>query len=105
MKEVNYLRYLDAENRLRIRFELERGQVVLFAVQLECEFTSHGWIPVVRYDTAHGFAHRDRMHPYQETEKTELRTRNYKEGLTFAMDDLETNWQIYRRRYEQWLKK
>lgn len=105
MREVKYLRHLDEENILRIRFQLDRGQVTFFSVQLECRFEEYGWIPVVRYDTAHGFAHRDKMHPYRETEKTELRTRNYKEGLTFAIDDLETNWHVYRRRYEEWLKK
>jgi len=105
MREVKYLRHLDEENILRTRFELERGQVVSFAVQLECEFAGHGKIPVVRYDTAHGFVHRDKMHPYRDTEKTEIPVRSYKEGLSFAINDLETNWQVYRRRYEEWLKK
>jgi len=105
MREVQYLRYLDGENRLRIRFELERGQVASFVVQLECEIEGHAWLPIVRYDTAHGFAHRDKMHPYRETEKTEIPTRNFKQGLTFAIGDMETNWQAYRRRHEEWLKK
>lgn len=105
MREVKYLRFLDSENILRIRFELERGEVVSFMVQFECDFHEQGWTPVVRYDTAHGFAHRDKMVPHRDTEKMELPVSSYKEGLTFAIQDLETNWQDYRRRYEEWLKK
>lgn len=105
MREVKYLRFLDGENLLRVRFELERGEVIAFSVQLESDFEGHGWFPVVRYDTAHGFAHRDKMHPSRETEKTEIPTRSFKQGLTFAIGDLENNWREYRRRYEEWLKK
>ena len=36
--------------------ELERGEVLNFVVQLECRFEEK-WSPVMRFDTAHGFAH------------------------------------------------
>ena len=104
MRVISYRRFLDNDNLLRIRFELERGQVFSFTVQLECFFHRQGWTPIIRCDTAHGFAHRDKMHPYQHAEKMEMPVSNYKEGLTFAIGDLETNWQEYRRRYEEWLK-
>lgn len=74
-------------------------------VQLECrhaegeEFTA-----VIRYDTAHGFAHLDRLHPYQRAEKSTVATQDNNEALTFAIDDLVKNWSGYRRRYEEWLK-
>ncbi|NHZ72671.1 MAG: hypothetical protein GWP17_06280 [Aquificales bacterium] len=62
------------------------------------------WTAVIRYATAHNFAHCDKLHPYQATEKTVMATQNYNEALTFALDDLQDNWQHYRRRYERWLK-
>ncbi|MEK7672161.1 MAG: hypothetical protein AAB344_08080 [Bacteroidota bacterium] len=60
---------------------------------------------MIRYDTAHGFAHCDRLHPYEETAKTRLATQEYDEALTFAIDELVKNWSSYRRRYEEWLSK
>ena len=104
MRHVEFRRLIDENNALRVRFELERGAVLAFVVQLECKFGEE-WMPVIRYDTAHGFAHRDTIHPSQQTKKTELKVGSYKEALNFAMDDLEANWSEYRRRYEIWLKK
>ncbi len=102
---VEFRRYLNDENALRVGFELEHGLVLKFVVQLECRFSEGGeWRPVVRYDAAHGFAHCDRLHPYEKTTKTTMATRNYNEALTFAIDDLASNWSEYRRRYEQWLR-
>jgi hypothetical protein len=105
MRTVEFRRLLDAENALRVRFELEHGEIVMFVVQLECCFDGNVWTPIIRYDTAHGFAHRDRMHPHHDAEKTEMRVRDFNEGLTVAMFDLTNNWSDYRRRYEEWLKK
>lgn len=64
MRTVEFRRLLDYDNALRVMFETERGQILRFVVQLECQFVEDGeWIPVVRYDTAHGYAHRDVLHP------------------------------------------
>jgi hypothetical protein len=106
MRHVEFQRFLSADNILRAWFELERGQVHKFMVQLECYIDDQDeWIPVVRYDTAHGFAHCDRLHPYAPTTKTKMTTRDYNEALTFAIQDLAENWGIYRRRFERWLRK
>ena len=105
MRLVEFRRFLDNDNALRVRFELEQGRVTKFMVQLECRFANDAkWIPVVRYDTAHGFAHCDKLHPYKAATKVEIATRNNNEALTTAMNDLANNWRGYRRRYEQWLK-
>ena len=104
MREVEFHRYLSGDNALRVRFEIEHGQVTKFMVQLECNFSDGDLTPVVRYDTAHGFAHCDRMHPYKETTKTEVASRNYNEALNIAINDLANNWAEYRRRYEEWLR-
>jgi hypothetical protein len=106
MRPVEFHRYLDDDNTLRVGFELEHGQVVKFIVQLECRFAEgREWTPVIRYDTAHGFAHCDRLHPYEEAAKTTLATQDYNEALTFAIHDLVSNWSVYRRRYEEWLRR
>jgi hypothetical protein len=103
MRSVKFRRLLDHNNALRVKFELTQGKVSKFMVQLECQLTEE-WIPVVRYDTAHNFAHCDVLHPYEATLKTRMPVQNYNEALTFAIEDLTQNWVAYRRRYEQWLK-
>lgn len=105
MRTVEFRRLLDEENALRVRFELEKGNILKFVVQLECSFDGKNWVPVVRYDTAHGFAHRDLLHPRQPAEKTEMNVRDFNEGLTIALFDLTNHWKDYRKRYEKWLKK
>jgi hypothetical protein len=104
VRQVQFRRLLDEENVLRVSFNLEHGQVDAFAVQLECSFSDGNWTPIVRYDTAHGLAHQDKMHPWKQKEKIEIPVSNFKEGLNFAIDDLLRNWKKYRRRYEEWLR-
>ena len=104
MRQVDFQQYLDSHSRLRVRFDLEHGKVVRFTIQLEGLFGEQ-WVAVVRYDTAHGFAHCDRLHPYEDAAKIEMPTQDYNEALTVAMEDLITNWQSYRRRYETWLRR
>jgi len=87
---------------MRIHFEVARGRVLKFVVQLECEFDGERH-PVVRYDTAHGFAHRDVLHPSGEVEKIDLREDDLSKALTLAISDIAANWGNYRRRYERWL--
>ena len=54
MRTVEFRRLLDEDNALRVRFELESGDVMMFLVQLECKFEDK-WLPVVRYDTGTWF--------------------------------------------------
>lgn len=103
MRTVEFRRLFDDKNAARVQFTLERDDVLEFVVQLECRFNGD-WFPVVRYDTAHGFAHRDLLHPAGETAKSEMQVKDFNEGLTFAIRDLTSNWEKYRARYEQWLK-
>lgn len=103
MRQVEFRQLLDEANALRVQFEIERDEVLRFVVQLECRLMDE-WQAVVRYDTAHDFAHRDLMRPSGQTEKMELSLRDYNEALTFAIADLKLNWQNYRERYEAWMK-
>ncbi len=104
MRTVEFRRLFDEANAARVQFNLERNQVVKFVVQLECRFNDE-WTPVVRYDTAHNYAHRDLLFPSGESEKTPTTIVDFNEALTFAIYDLNQNWQNYRERYEQWLEK
>ncbi len=103
MRTVEYRRLLDDQNAVRIRFELEQNRVLRFVVQLECHYGDK-WHPVVRYDTAHSSAHRDMLHPFKKTVKTQMATQDYNQALTFAIKDLTDSWERYRQRYERWLK-
>ena len=60
MHEIEYLFYLASEetDRLRIIARKDKGEILEFVAQYEA-LISGIWRPVVRYDTAHGFAHRD----------------------------------------------
>ena len=71
-----------------------------FRVQLET-LIEREWLPVVRYDTAHGFAHRDLMSRHGEVEKTPLFNQDTNDALTFAESDLKTNWLSYRNRFRE----
>lgn len=105
MRTVEFRRLLDYDNALRVMFESERGQIVRFVVQLECQIEEDGeWIPIVRYDTAHGYAHRDIMRPHKKEEKTKMSVMDYNEAFTIAMDDVVEKRYDYRRSYEEWLK-
>jgi hypothetical protein len=54
---------------------------------------------VVRYDTAHGFSHRDQYDNRGRAIKTPLLAFNFNQALTFAEADLKANWIIYRERF------
>ncbi len=105
MRTVEFRRLLDYDNALRVMFETERGQILRFVVQLECQVAEDDdWIPVVRYDTAHGYAHRDILHPTKTEEKTEMSVQDYNEAFTIAMNYVVEKRYDYRRRYEEWLR-
>lgn len=87
---------------MRVRFTKERGRITQFLVQLECVVDDE-WYIIMRYDTAHDFAHCDVLHPDGTEEKTALATLDYNEAFTFAQFDLRSNWKKYRDRYERWM--
>jgi len=48
----------ELEDRIRVSAMKEKGQVFKFVVQYEALLKGK-WRPIVRYDTSHGFAHKD----------------------------------------------
>lgn len=56
------------------------------------------WKPVVRYDCAHGYAHRDRFNLKGEQGKEDLKM-SYADALTFADDDIDNQWETYQENF------
>lgn len=104
--DKEYTFYLSPErvDRFRYLHRLERGQIVRFCVQYEA-WIQDEWRPIVRYDTAHGYPHRDLLYPDRSQDKREFRGYKAEEVLTLGERDLKTNWQHYRAAYEQEMKR
>ncbi|MBI3801274.1 MAG: hypothetical protein HY268_30420 [Deltaproteobacteria bacterium] len=103
MNEKTFIRWLGSEDRSRQVVVLDEGKIVRFVVQYET-FLAGKWVPVVRYDTAHGFAHKDILSPSGETEKKVTVPYSYNEALTNAEVDVKLNWHRYREEFLQKVK-
>ena len=95
MKKTEFTIRLGPLDRLRERHNRSRGKITGFTVQYET-FWNGNWVVVVRYDTAHGFSHRDQYDSRGRAIKTPLFVLNFNQALTFAEADLKANWEIYR---------
>ena len=95
---TEYVIRLGPKDRYRHVHIRVRGRIVFFRLQLETFFDGE-WMPVVRYDTAHGFVHRDLLDRQGNTIKTPLFNQDLNDALTFAESDLKTNWLSYRKRF------
>ena len=62
-------------------------------------FVEGEWLSVIRYDTAHGFPHLDRIRADGTLEKISLLTMDLGEALTFADQDIDENWEQYKEAY------
>ncbi len=102
MKKIEYTFYLSPQqtDRLRVVAYKEKNKILEFIVQYEAKI-SHKWYPLVRYDTRHGFAHRDLVHGNGSSEKEPFLWQDYNLSLTYATEDLKHNWQKYRQRFEE----
>jgi hypothetical protein len=84
--------------RLRCSYVRVGKRVERFTVQLEVR-QADAWHPVVRYDNAHGFCHRDTLHPNGTQEKTPVFFGDLNASFTMAIDELRTNWAAHRDRF------
>ena len=86
------------EARLRCRYK-RRGQRILeYTVQLEVRYLGH-WQAVVRFDNAHGFCHRDEIHPDGTETKTPTFVGDANETFTRAIQEVQTHWESHRNRF------
>lgn len=88
------------EVRLRCWYRRRRRRIIQYTAQLEIRHGDH-WQPVVRYDNAHGFCHRDTIHADGTREKTPVYSGDANETFTYAIADLRSNWQAQRARFLQ----
>jgi len=103
--EISFVYSLDPEthDRLRVHALKEKEEIVSFIVQYEA-FIKGNWHPIVRYDTSHGFAHKDIIHYNGRKEKQPLYFPNYNFAFTFAIQDLKLLWRWYRTGFEKEMK-
>jgi len=95
IKDVKFIAMLTPADRYRHHHTRFRGDVISFTVQYETRLARR-WLPVVRYDTQHGFAHRDLLDKEGNKRKTPIFTEDYSEALSFAEHDIRSNWKIYK---------
>lgn len=85
-------------DRKRHEHLIEKGKISGFVVQYEI-LLENKWMPVVRYDTAHGYAHKDLINPDGSKEKIFMGVVDLNEALTLADRDINENWERYKDRY------
>jgi hypothetical protein len=85
-------------DRLRIRLCTERGQLTSVVVQYEALIKDE-WAAIVRYDTSHGYPHRDVLHPKGAKDKYSLSFPDLKAFLQYAEQDLKDRWEWYKERF------
>jgi hypothetical protein len=101
MNATDYLILLNFDARYRVRFEVDKGKILQFVVQLEL-LSSDKWVTVVRYDTAHRSAHRDSYKADGSVSRHEaLPVSEYKDALTYAIRDIRLNWEEWIRQYQE----
>ena len=100
MSETSFIIYLDnaQENRYRHWHVWENGRIVAFVIQYEV-WLDGKWHPVLRYDTAHGYPHRDILHPDGTQTKEHFSQYTNAEVLTIGQRDIVENWLTYRVAY------
>jgi hypothetical protein len=84
---------LGENTRKRHYHEAAKGKVADFVVQLEVIHRGQ-WKVVVRYDSAHGVAHRHRYYLDGTQAKAELDLK-FGEALVLADEDIKENWKLY----------
>jgi hypothetical protein len=85
-----------------VRYLKDRGRILRFVVQLEV-LIDRDWTPIVRYDNAHQFVHRDDIKPDGSQIKTPpMAFAKNEDAFNFALQDLRTNFRFYIERYERW---
>ena len=106
MKKIEFVSYLDSLglNRIRVRLMTDNGALQDVMFQYEASIAEE-WTPIVRYDCAHGFFHRDVLLPSGDKEKQIVEIDTLKRASQYAEQDLKDRWEWYRERYIKKLKR
>ncbi len=87
-------------DRLRVHFHTDQGHVVaLLVIQYEA-FIDGKWRPIIRFDEAHGYFHRDVMSPSGEQRKAPIPVTDKSAALSNALREIKQFWRAYRKTYE-----
>ena len=103
MMRKSYVFLLTDNDRKRHEHLIEKGKVVGFVVQYETKVDDK-WMPVVRFDTAHGYGHKDLIDPDGTKEKILMGDVGYNDLLTKADQDINENWMRYKNRFFRRMK-
>ena len=105
MKEKEFFKILGkgGHDRLRVRLEIDKGELINIVVQYE-SFINNRWRAIVRYDIEHGFFHRDIMTPKGEKIKTPIDIHDLNSAIIYAEQDIKDKWEYYKRKYIKRLK-
>ena len=98
MKTTEYVTPVGSNGRRRTKHTRIDNTIIEFVVQYEISIKDK-WYPVVRYDTVHGFAHKDILSYKGDVRKEMLPFDYFNLALTFAEKDLRNNRQEYRKRF------
>jgi hypothetical protein len=83
---------------LRNIFRLRGNMIKSFVVQAEIRVTEKDkkkWNPLVRYDCAHGFIHRDLINLDGKQVKEKLASQNLKHGVDIAIQEIKCNLKLW----------
>jgi hypothetical protein len=105
MTTKEYLIPLDdaGQNQNRTRLVINRGNLIDLMFQYETLIDNH-WTPIIRYDCAHGFFHRDTLYPNGDKVKQEIEMTSLDVAAGYAKHDIDERWQWYRERYIKQIK-
>jgi hypothetical protein len=91
----------DERNLLRVRWLADPGLVRRFTVQYEAVIEGRTY-PVIRWDTAHGFVHRDTLDRNGRViDKLPVYGTSYNDAMTDAIADIKRHWPTYREAFER----
>ena len=97
MSVTEYVIPLGEKARKRHYHETDKGQIVSFAVQLEV-LVGDQWKIVIRFDSAHGFAHIDRYYLDGRKIKKNLYLK-LTEALTLADEEIKESWKKFQKAF------
>ena len=101
MPEKEFTFWISNTVQCVIKFVTKKGIVVGFVVRLRA-FIDGKWREVRRYDTAHGTPHIDVLNWRGITiEKIWMPQLPPGDAMSFAINDIKTNYETYIRRFEQ----
>lgn len=100
MGEKSFKTIITADDETCIEITTDRGRVVRFVVQYEARIDGK-WYNIVRYDSAHGYAHRDTLDERGNNYRKDELGLTFDQAPQFAQAEIAEHWQRFRREFIQ----